>query len=285
MAVYAIGDLHGCIAELEALLKRVRFDWQRDRLWFVGDLINRGPDSLGVLQLIRGLGQQATVVMGNHEFRAILGLCRGGSPYFREHMSYLVKAPDADQILDWLIQLPLFHWDAELGFAMVHAGLSPRWSLESSARRAEEVSTILTDTLARVNFFHHNEDRSFPTLETEGMHPLDRYWLELTVFTRLRRCTAEGRFLWPGTEMGRNDNPFLPPATDSPFQAWHDVRPWQPHEKVIYGHWASAGLTLRKHSFGLDSGCVYGRGLTAMRLDDPQHPIIQVPSKAYVAPD
>ncbi|MBF0136172.1 MAG: symmetrical bis(5'-nucleosyl)-tetraphosphatase [Magnetococcales bacterium] len=285
MAVYAIGDVHGCIEELETLLKLIRFDWQQDRLWFVGDLINRGPGSLEVLRLVRSLGKQATTVMGNHEFRAILGLCRGGSPYFREHMTYLVESPEADQILAWLIQLPLMHWDAELGCAMVHAGLSPRWTLEAGLRRAEEVATILTDIPSRLEFFHHNENRSFPTMETDAMPAMDRYWLELTVLTRLRRCTAQGRFLWPGTDMGRGDNPFLTPNADSPFQAWYDVRRWQPHEKVIYGHWASAGLTIRPHSFGLDSGCVYGRGLTAMRLDDPKHPILQVASKAYVNPD
>ncbi|MBF0175643.1 MAG: symmetrical bis(5'-nucleosyl)-tetraphosphatase [Magnetococcales bacterium] len=285
MAVYAIGDVHGCIAELESLLRRIRFDWQQDQLWFVGDLINRGPDSLGVLRMVRSMGKRATVVMGNHEFRAILGMCRGGSPYFREHMAYLTQAPEADQILDWLFHLPLFHWDRELGCALVHAGLSPLWSLASSLRRAEEVSSVLTDTPARVEFFHHNENRSFPTFETEAMFAMDRYWLELTVFTRLRRCTTDGRFLWPGTEMGRGDNPFLPPNANSPFQAWYDVRPWEPGDKVVYGHWASAGLTIRPHSFGLDSGCVYGKGLTAIRLDDPKHPIYQVESRAYAPHD
>ncbi|MEO5363207.1 MAG: symmetrical bis(5'-nucleosyl)-tetraphosphatase [Magnetococcus sp. DMHC-8] len=291
MAVYAIGDVHGCLAELHALLAAIAFQPGRDRLWFVGDLINRGPDSLGVLRLVRGLGEQVVAVMGNHEGRAVAGFSgledRGLLPFLQA----LRAAPDGRALTAWLRARPLFHCDQDLGLGVVHAGLVPTWSLADVRAYSAALGRILRDERASRTFFQEWDSARLEEEEPAG-DTLDRLRFAFAVMTRLRLCSPDGRPLWPNNPLVAglaNPYAFVPsaaPATpEFPFRPWFELRPEGERARIVYGHWAAAGLTLHDQSWGLDSGCVYGGKLTAMRLDHPDHPITQVICPQYVVPE
>ncbi len=291
MAIYAIGDVHGCLPELRALLAAIAFHPGRDRLWFVGDLINRGPDSLGTIRFVRGLGEGAVVVMGNHEGRAVAKLSgqedRGLLPFYQEMQS----APDALALGTWLRALPLLHYDRTLGISMVHAGLSPAWSLSRACGYSAALGRIFRDRSASQTFFQ-GWNNAVLDEEPPRTERLDHLRFAFAVMTRLRLCAPDGRPLWPTHPLvSRLANPhaFVPsPETQSPdfsFRPWFEQRPATEKGHIVYGHWAAAGLTLNLCTKGLDSGCVYGGRLTAMRLDHPDHPITQVDCPQYVVPE
>ncbi|MBF0158002.1 MAG: metallophosphoesterase [Magnetococcales bacterium] len=265
MAVYAIGDIHGCAREFEALLRHIAFNPQQDRLWLVGDLINRGPFPLEVIRLVRSMGDCVTVVMGNHELRALFGMAEATPPVnFLRHSAYLLEASDAQEIHGWIGTLPLIHHDETLGWSMVHAALSPLWSMHQAYSHARTLSHAL--------------------IRPDTITPSMRY--SLNILTKGRLCSRQGEFLWPGNHANvRGINPYRLPEEDAstPYHAWFEHRSWQAGERVIFGHWAMAGLIYRPpHCFGLDSGCVYGGKLTAMRLDDPAWPLFQVDCPTYI---
>ncbi|MBF0126109.1 MAG: symmetrical bis(5'-nucleosyl)-tetraphosphatase [Magnetococcales bacterium] len=281
MAVYAIGDVHGCLEELRTLLARMDFRAGRDRLWFVGDIINRGPDSLGVLRFVRDLGGSAITLMGNHEARALIGLSGHGDAAFTAQMGYLTQAPDVREIHAWLRGLPFLYQDDTLDALMVHAGLYPGWSLADAVDRAQRLHEILLDDEAIGSFFAGFTD-VFPETEPEVTDPLARLRFAFLVLTRIRLSNENGRLLWS------NPGPAAGPCQQqqgATWRAWHELGRWPGRKTVVYGHWAAAGLTLRERFYGLDSGCVYGGKLSAIRLDHPERPLIQVPCPCYVPPD
>ncbi|MBF0380644.1 MAG: symmetrical bis(5'-nucleosyl)-tetraphosphatase [Magnetococcales bacterium] len=282
MATYAIGDIHGCFDELQSLLTKINFDPQHDRLWFVGDLISRGPNSLGCLRFVRNLGDRAVVVLGNHELRAITGLSGNGTKEFLEYMGFFNNIPDLEEIYSWLRSLPLLHHDEELGFTMVHAGLSPNCSVADALHLSEKFGKILADKMLTKKFFAPTK-RKLP-YEEPPREDIEA-WLHFNVglMTKIRYCTKQGGLISPKEVresglLGADGEP----DKNSPYQAWHKQRNWQKGERIIYGHWAVAGLNIGKQHFGLDSGAVYGGKLTAMQLDHPQHPITQVDSPPYI---
>ncbi len=282
MAIYAIGDLHGCLDELQKLLDAIKFDPGSDRLWFVGDLISRGPDSLGCLRFVRGLGDRALVVMGNHEVRAIAGLSGKNSMEFENYMGYLIDAADRDELYAWMRSMPLVHRDEKLGFTMVHAGLPPNWSIDLALATSDRLAEIFSDVESTRQFFA-DCDLQPPNDEPEAVGSMEWLQFALGLMTRIRYCTRDGRLITPREiREGGLLGPEGRLAQDSPYQPWYEHRDWQPGEKIIHGHWAVAGLTINSHCFGLDSGAVYGGQLTAMRLDHPDHPITQVDSKEYI---
>ncbi|MBF0214873.1 MAG: symmetrical bis(5'-nucleosyl)-tetraphosphatase [Magnetococcales bacterium] len=283
MAVYAIGDVHGCLPELKALLKAIDFRADRDRLWFVGDLINRGPDSLGVWRFVRDLGESAVTLMGNHEVRALSGLSGRPDRAFSNQMAFVAEAPDRDALYAWLRGLPLMHHDAALRARMVHAGICPGWSPEQALERAARVQAILRDDLRIGPFFAATPD-TFPDRDPPPEDETARDHFALAVMTRLRLCHPDGRLVWsvPGARGGL----AFRPDPDSPYRPWHRVLDgWPEDEWLIYGHWAVAGLTRHGPFLGMDSGCVYGGRLSAVRLDHPDAPVTQVNSPGYVKPE
>lgn len=275
MAVYAIGDVHGCLKELKMLLSAISFNREHDQLWFVGDLINRGPDSLGTIRFVQSLMDRAVVVMGNHEARVIANLSGGADDQmFQRFMRTLNTAPDRNQVEHWLRRLPLFHWDQDLEIGMVHAGLSPTWSLEETQTIADQLTTLLRDPNKSREFFSgypftKEEER------VESNDPIGRLRTAFSLMTQVRLCTPKGEPLWPEEQTETVGD-------TSQFHPWFELRSAQNSEKIVYGHWAAAGLTIRENTFGLDSGCVYGGALTATQLDHPDHPITQVPGSSYV---
>ncbi len=252
MATYAIGDVQGCYDELQALLRAIAFDVRADRLWFVGDLVNRGPKSLEVLRFVRGLGSRAVVVLGNHDLHLVSQYERFERTRADDTLEGVLQAPDAMELVDWLRERPLMH--VEGGFAMVHAGLLPQWSVSRARSLAAEVEAALRGPGYR-DFLEHMYG-SRPEAWSDTLAGWDRLRVIVNAMTRLRFCTAEGRmdFRAKGTE--------APPG----YAPWFEFR--DDAETLVCGHWSALGLRLGPRLAALDSGCVWGGALTAMRLDD-----------------
>lgn len=284
MAIYAIGDVHGCHAQLRELLEALRFRPAQDRLIFVGDIINRGPDSLGVLERVRDLGDRAVTLMGNHEVRAVAGLMGYPSKEYTRYMTFLHDHPQADTLLAWLRSLPFWHRDEESGCGVTHAGIHPAWSLERAAERADALHQILADD-ARLAHLLQMPDKMLTVRDPgDTAPPFVRELFDLNIFTRIRLVSEQMDILWPGVARANPElpDPFQMPDENSPYRPWYSMGNWPC--PLLYGHWAMAGLTLRPRTMGLDSGCVYGGRLTAMRLDHPERPVVQVGCPRYVTP-
>ena len=268
MTRYAVGDIQGCDEELRVLLERLRFSADRDRLWFVGDLVNRGPDSLAALRRVRSLGDNAIVVLGNHDLH-LLALAHGARrPRQSDTLEEVLKAPDRDSLLEWLITRPLAH--AEGSDLMVHAGLVPQWTVALTLTVAREVGEALRrDPRALFEHMYGNE----PDRWHERLTGTARLRFAINVLTRLRLCTADGRvdFAIKGK----------PPARPSPLRPWfaHDERASR-GARVIFGHWSALGLVREHGVIGLDTGCVWGGALSAVDLDS-EHAAVSVPCAGY----
>ena len=269
MSRFAIGDIQGCYDELRALLARVRFRADRDQLWLVGDLVNRGPQSLAVLRFVRALGENAVAVLGNHDLH-LLAVAAGQRRERRsDTLTEVLAADDRVQLLDWLAERPLAHLQA--GDLMVHAGIVPQWSAAATLEHAREVEAALrTDSAAL--FAHMYGDQ--PDRWSEQLTGMDRLRFIINVLTRMRLCSADGRI-----------NLALkgkPPAHDPLWRPWFETdRPLAREVRIVCGHWSALGLVLRADLAALDTGCVWGGALTALDLDTGH--TVAVPSRGYQA--
>lgn len=264
MAIYAIGDIQGCYRPFASLLDKCRFDPQSDRLWLVGDLVNRGPESLQVLRLVHGLGDAATVVLGNHDLYLLMvaaGLSRRGKD---DTLSRVLAAPDRDELLDWLAHRPLAH--AENGFLMVHAGVVPMWTAARTVALAREVEAALTGPHAQHFLMHLHGDQ--PEKWSETLAGQERLRFIVNVLTRMRFCTYDGRLQMRAKGPPDKAPPGLLPWFRLPDRAWHE-------HTVVFGHWSALGYRRLPGLIALDSGCVWGGKLTAVRLEDGA--VVQVP--------
>jgi bis(5'-nucleosyl)-tetraphosphatase (symmetrical) len=257
MATYAIGDVQGCFRSLQRLLGEIAFEQRRDRLWFVGDLVNRGPDSLATLRFVRGLGARATAILGNHDLH-LLAVAEGLEKARREDtFDDVLAAPDRDELLEWLRNRPLMH--VEGGYAMVHAGLLPAWSVERAAGLAAEVEAALQATSYRSFLAAMYGNR--PWRWDESLSGFERLRVIVNALTRLRLCTADGEMEFRHTG--------LPKTLPGGFMPWFEVPERRSRDTpVIFGHWSALGALNRPNLFALDSGCVWGRCLSALRLED-----------------
>jgi bis(5'-nucleosyl)-tetraphosphatase (symmetrical) len=259
MATYAIGDVQGCYKSLTKLLARCEFDEQHDRLWFVGDLVNRGPDSLSTLRFVHELGDRAVCVLGNHDLHLIAVAAGHARLRKDDTVDQVLTAPDGDALIEWLRCRPLLHREGEL--AMVHAGLLPQWSLDTAHAVAREVEAILRspqyDSLL-ANMYGNDPDHWTPSLTGFA-----RWRVIINAMTRMRVCTRDGRM-----ELRFSGEPRDAPANTF---AWFDVRDRvRGDEQIICGHWSAQGLLVRDDVVCLDTGCLWGRQLSALRLDDRQ---------------
>lgn len=283
MAVYAIGDVHGCLEELQHLLRLLAFDTERDRLLFVGDLVNRGPHSLACLRFVRNLGVRHQVTLGNHEVNVLRQFARGGPTTIEPWQSELYRAPDRDALIDWISRLPLMLHDKETGVFMAHAGCHPFWPLEDALNKAAVLGQRAGGLEHVATFYAPLKHLTQPDPQEKARHLA---WEEQNLFTRIRLSTPDGRPVWPHeARLAGMSDPYAPPADGAPFKPWYQVRYWHPHEIMVYGHWAAMGFHRTPHALGLDSGCVYGGHLTAIRLDHPDLPITQVACPCYVGID
>ncbi|HED14765.1 MAG TPA: symmetrical bis(5'-nucleosyl)-tetraphosphatase [Gammaproteobacteria bacterium] len=267
MTIYAIGDVQGCYTALSKLLDKLAPTTQ-DQLWFVGDLVNRGPQSLQVLRLLRSLGKQVITVLGNHDIH-LLCVARGARPASnKDTLDALLLAPDRDQLLDWLSHKPLFYFDPAINTGLVHAGVLPHWDLHHCLQYSASVSQILASnpTFEQLQELYGNHSNT-----TSNLSPLAQHLRMLVnVFTRIRYCKANGSLdLLHKGPLG-SQTPGLLPWFDLPNRKTADIR-------LVFGHWSALGLYQRPSLLGLDSGCIWGGKLTAARLDTTRVTMVNVP--------
>jgi len=257
MATYAIGDLQGCFDELERLLVAMNYDRKADRLWFVGDLVNRGPRSLDALRFVKGLGERAVTVLGNHDLH-LLAVAEGFAKQRADDtLDEVLAAPDAAELLDWLRRRPLLHREDD--YVLVHAGLLPQWNADEAAALAVEVERKLrgpgyAEFLSKL--YGGKPDRW-----SDDLRGADRLRVIVNAMTRLRFCTPEGvmDFRAKG-EASKAPAGYLP---------WFEVTGRNSLDKtLVCGHWSALGVKLLPRLMALDSGCVWGGKLTAIRLED-----------------
>jgi bis(5'-nucleosyl)-tetraphosphatase (symmetrical) len=262
MATYAIGDVQGCHDELQALLKEVGFR-SGDRLWFVGDLVNRGPKSVDVLRFVRDLGDRAVVVLGNHDLHLITQHERVERPRKDDTIQDVLDARDRGELVDWLRTRSIMHVEGD--YAMVHAGLLPQWSIPKALKLAREVEEALRGRGYRE--FLENMYGSKPHEWSDDLEGWDRLRVIVNAMTRMRFCTPEGKmdFKAKGTE---------PP---SGYRPWFDLR--SDKQTIVCGHWSTLGLKITQRVAALDTGCVWGGRLTATRLGDRK--VYAVPCRGY----
>jgi len=258
MARYAIGDIQGCCDELKALLERCNYSADRDQLWFVGDLVNRGPQSLETLRFVRALGSNATVVLGNHDLH-LLAIAFGSRRKLKDGdtLDAVLDAPDRDQLLEWLLGRPMAVFDEPRGDLLVHAGLVPDWTPRAAANLAREVEAVLRDD-ARTLFDAMYGNK--PEKWSDTLRGMDRLRFVINAFTRMRFCKRDGT-----VDLKMKGAPGKQPED---FYPWFDVPGRKSAEvRVICGHWSTLGLMRRRDLVALDTGCVWGGSLTAVNLD------------------
>ena len=271
MATYVIGDVQGCFEPLQRLLALVHFDPTRDRVWLVGDLVNRGPDSLAVLRWARGLGDACVAVLGNHDLH-LLGVAAGlRRPKKRDTLAPVLAAPDGPGLCDWLASRPLLVREGP--FVMTHAGLHPAWTDDEAEACARELEHALAparrhETLAALA--HDDHEVRWPT----GATGAPRLRAIAAVLTRMRLVDASGRL-----ELAYSDSPDGGPAGYEPWFRLPSRR--APGTVAVFGHWAALGLVNEPTLIALDTGCVWGNRLTAMRLGDRR--VFSVPAKGQAS--
>ncbi len=258
MAIYAIGDIQGCFDELQSLLDLCRFDPASDQLWLTGDLVNRGPDSLQVLRFVRGLGESAITLLGNHDLH-LLAVAEGLGKLRRpDTLQQIFDAPDREELLHWLRQRPLLHHDETLNTTLLHAGLPPQWDLTAARRYSAEVEAVLRSEHYCDFFTHMYGDK--PNRWAGDLQGWDRLRFIVNCFTRLRFCRADGELcLQAKGEPGSQPAGYMP---------WYRVPGRRSKDtRVVFGHWSTLGLYQDDGVLSLDTGCLWGGQLTAARLD------------------
>jgi bis(5'-nucleosyl)-tetraphosphatase (symmetrical) len=277
VSVWAIGDLQGCLDPLQRLLERIGFDPANDRLWFCGDLVNRGGESLETLRLVHSLRDSSEVVLGNHDLSLLAIAERSQEEQRRVNpdLQRVLFAEDRDVLLDWLRGCELLHVDRDLGWMMVHAGLAPKWTTQLAEKHAREVEAMLRDAEARGKLLRNmygDQPAWSPRLAgTERLRAI------INVFTRLRYCSPKGRIAFdekgePGTQQ-----PGLYPWYSVPGRAERDLR-------IVCGHWSTLGLFIGHGVHAIDTGAVWGGRLTALQLDTDELRVVQVPGRDVPAP-
>lgn len=258
MSVYAIGDIQGCYTPFRRLLDTLDFDPDTDRLWLTGDLVNRGPESLETLRFVRSLGKAAVTVLGNHDLHLLAAANGVGKLTERDSLGAVLAADDRDELIDWLRKLPLAHYSSKLNTLMVHAGVHPRWNAKKTLARAAEVENVLrgrdyADFLPKL----YGDSPSRWSGELSGNK---RLRFIVNCLTRIRMIDQEGRLDFRHKGPPAKAASTLMPWFEAPEPRWQGTR-------IVFGHWSALGLVLKPDLISLDTGCVWRRELTAVRLD------------------
>ena len=264
MTLFAIGDIQGCAHSLDALLERIDFSRKRDHLWLVGDLVNRGPHSARVLRTVRKLGDSATCVLGNHDLHLLATAAGVRAAGKADTFDDVLSANDADELLDWLRTRPLIKVDARTKRVLIHAGIPPIWKVRHAAEHADEVEKRLAGKRWAKALRGMYGER--PVEWTPDLAVDDRRRFTINALTRIRFCD----------EAGRLDFDYSGPPGSQPSE----LRPWFDFPKrksrkwhIVFGHWSALGILRRDGITALDSGCVWGRKLTAIPIEPPGEPV------------
>ncbi|MFN3302496.1 MAG: symmetrical bis(5'-nucleosyl)-tetraphosphatase [Roseateles sp.] len=262
---YLIGDVQGCCDALQRLLRRLDFSPSRDRLWLLGDLVNRGPASLATLRTLQGLGDAATCLLGNHDLHLLAAHHGVRRPHPGDTLDDILAAPDRAELMDWLRQQRMAVFDA--GWLMVHAGVPPQWSRDDTLALAGEVEAVLRspDLPAFLHAMYGNE----PARWQPDLRGDDRLRFTVNALTRLRFCSADGTLDFKTKDGAAAAAPGFMPWFDVPGRYTAGV-------PIAFGHWSTLGLLDRPDLLALDTGCVWGGQLTAARVDGARREIIQV---------
>ena len=263
MSTYAIGDVQGCYPELRSLLRECGFDARHDRLWFAGDLVNRGPCSLEVLRFVADLGDRAHVVLGNHDLHLVASAHGVRRLRVKDTFHDVLDAADCEALVDWLRDRPIVHQDPERAFLMAHAGIAPAWTIDDAMRLGREFSEAVrgADRLRFLSGMYGNK----PDRWQDSLAGLDRLRFVTNAFTRMRYCHADGRLDFSETRPPGAQDPSLAP--------WYTLRDaGADGARIVFGHWATlqilTALPRTLHVRHVDTGCVWGGSLTALRLED-----------------
>ncbi|MCV2401533.1 symmetrical bis(5'-nucleosyl)-tetraphosphatase [Marinomonas sp. C2222] len=260
MATYAIGDLQGCLTELLALLKKINYKPKHDRLWFAGDLVNRGPASLETLRFLKSLGKNASFVLGNHDLHLLAIAYGHGDLKRKDTLGDILTAPDRDELIDWLVRQPLCQYDAKLNVIMTHAGVPPCWDLETTIKLAKEVEDTLRSDSADQYFSEMYGNQ--PDTWKKKLKGMDRLRTITNYLTRMRFCDENSKLDLDSKEGIGTETKGYAPWFQHPSQLPKDCH-------IVFGHWAAIeGKTRMANVHALDTGCVWGGRLTALRLED-----------------
>ncbi len=274
MPTYAIGDLQGCLPSLRELLEKLDFDAERDRLWLVGDLVSRGPESLETLRFVRDLGDRAVTVLGNHDLH-LLAVHAGVRGTRDKGLHAVMAARDRDELMNWLRTRPLLHHDPDLDTTLVHAGIYPAWTLGAALVHAGELHRTLAGEHWREFLEHMYGDQ--PDRWDDTLQGWDRLRFICNSFTRMRYVHPDGRL-----NLADKGAPGTQPADDRPWFEMSDRA--MAGQRIVFGHWSTLGLVQRDDLLALDTGCIWGGKLTAARLDADDVEIITVDCPAYRQP-
>lgn len=261
MTRYAVGDVQGCLQPLKCLLDQVSFNPANDQLWFAGDLINRGPDSLDTLRFIKNLGPCTRIVLGNHDLHLLAVAYRIRPPHKTDTLDEVLQADDCEQLMLWLRQQRMIYSDPSGDYTITHAGIPPIWTLQQATQYAQEVEAVLKSeqalTFLKTMYGNHPE-RWDPMLDG-----WQRLRLITNYLTRMRFCRADGTLDLTHKEASINQEGF------APWFSYPSKRP--KNNALIFGHWAALqGHTNAEDVFALDTGCVWGHSMTLMNLDTRQ---------------
>ncbi len=273
MSTYAIGDLQGCYSELQSLLDEINFDESNDHLWFVGDIVNRGPESLKTLRFVKSLGANAKTVLGNHDLHLLAIANKVRKPHRKDTVDDILNADDSEELLEWLKHQPLLVNNSNLEFTMVHAGLPSQWTLEQAKELARETESLLQSK--QFNNFIHQMYGDQPDAWSNTLKDNDRHRFIINAFTRLRYIKKNSKI-----DVRENGAPGTQSKSLLPWYATPERK--TKNDKIIFGHWSTVHLgnenNFKQYNvYPLDTGCLWGGELTAMRLEDEK--LYSVPSQ------
>ncbi|NOQ77294.1 MAG: symmetrical bis(5'-nucleosyl)-tetraphosphatase [Methylococcaceae bacterium] len=255
MSIYAIGDIQGCFDDLLRLLDVIKFDDKSDQLWFAGDLVNRGPKSLETLRFVKSLGSSAITVLGNHDLHLLATSYKQRKPHKKDSLTDILQADDCDELLTWLRQQPLFHYNDN--FCLLHAGLPPQWSFKKTKAMALKAEKVLQGDNYLAFFKTMYGDQ--PNTWSSDLKGMDKIRFIVNCFTRIRYCDENGQLDFKcSAAVGSQPSPLIP---------WFTVANRQSKEmKIIFGHWSTLGYYQGNNCYAIDTGCLWGGQLTAIKL-------------------
>jgi bis(5'-nucleosyl)-tetraphosphatase (symmetrical) len=256
MTTYAIGDIQGCFDDLLRLLDKISFDNRHDQLWFAGDLVNRGPKSLETLRFVKALGPSAITVLGNHDLHLLATAYQVRKKHRKDSLNPILEAADKDELLFWLRQQPLFHYNDD--FCLLHAGLPPQWDFKKTQKMALKVEKVLQSPDYQELLKQMYGDK--PDIWSKDLKGINRLRFIINCFTRLRYCDNEGRL-----DFSHKGSPGSQPKSLLPWFAVPGRK--SSSMRIIFGHWSTLGYYAQNNFYGIDSGCLLGGQLTAIRLE------------------
>ena len=262
MAVYVIGDVQGCYSRLMQLLDKIGFDQACDKLWFCGDLVNRGPESLQTLQYVRSLGDAAITILGNHDLHLLATYHKREVVSESSSFSDILQSPHCEELLAWLQSQPLIHYDEDLKLLLVHAGIDVSWSIPEAIKYARELEQVLRGDNSESFFAHMYGDR--PDSWSEELTGIRRLRCITNILTRIRFYTADGRLEYTAKgDPRQHANAGLIPWFEKNQRLNSD-------DRIIFGHWSTLMVGVYGRHYAIDGGCVWGRRFIALRVDSTE---------------